>query len=128
MFLCQQVVMMIQFFSCCHVYFRCKLFYKKGKEFADKGLGMMHLKPVEGTKKTQILVRAETSLGNILLNVMLNNQVNLLINVVHRLCYSLSSFSPTLKTLLSHFFVESLVYSLDHNFECCSNFPYRCHC
>jgi len=35
----------------------------------------MHLKPVEGTKKTQILVRAETSLGNILLNVMLNNQV-----------------------------------------------------
>jgi nuclear pore complex protein Nup50 len=55
--------------------FRCKLFYKKGNEFADKGLGMLHLKPVEGTKKTQILVRAETSLGNILLNVMLNNQV-----------------------------------------------------
>jgi nuclear pore complex protein Nup50 len=56
--------------------FRCKLFYKKGAEFADKGLGMLHLKPVESTNKTQLLVRAETSLGNILLNVMLNNQVS----------------------------------------------------
>ena len=54
---------------------RCKLFYKKGTEFADKGLGMLHLKPVDGSKKTQLLVRAETSLGNILLNIMLNKQV-----------------------------------------------------
>ena len=35
--------------------FRCKLFYKKGKEFADKGLGMCHLKKVEG--KAQMIVR-----------------------------------------------------------------------
>lgn len=57
---------------------RCKIFYKKGKEFVDKGVGMLYLKPVEGTKKTQVLVRAETSLGNILLNVMLNKQMSIL--------------------------------------------------
>jgi len=38
---------------------------------------MLHLKPVEGSNKTQLLVRAETSLGNILLNIMLNKQVSL---------------------------------------------------
>ena len=56
-------------------YIRCKLFYMKDKEFADKGLGMLHLKPVADSKKTQLLVRAETSLGNILFNIMLNKQV-----------------------------------------------------
>lgn len=53
---------------------RCKLFYKKGKGFADKGLGMCHLKKVEG--KAQMIVRAETNLGNILLNVVLNESMN----------------------------------------------------
>ena len=60
---------------------RCKLYYKKGKEFAEKGLGMLYLKRVdseEGTSnKTQLLVRAETNLGNILLNILLNKQMNL---------------------------------------------------
>jgi nuclear pore complex protein Nup50 len=60
---------------------RCKLYYKKGKEFTEKGLGMLYLKNVdseEGTpNKTQLLVRAETNLGNILLNILLNKQMNL---------------------------------------------------
>jgi len=61
---------------------RCKLFYKKDKEFAEKGLGMLYLKKVdaheeEGNAKTQLLVRADTNLGNILLNILLNKQMNL---------------------------------------------------
>ena len=44
---------------------------------------MLYLKKVDGSEdkdgtKTQLLVRAETNLGNILLNVLLNNQMNLL--------------------------------------------------
>lgn len=57
---------------------KCKLFYKKGNEFVDKGLGTLHLKPVEKTEKTQLLIRAQTSLGNILLNVILNKQMSVL--------------------------------------------------
>ena len=54
----------------------------KNKEFADKGLGMLYLKKVNESEensnaKTQLLVRAETNLGNILLNIMLNKQMNL---------------------------------------------------
>merc|ERR1712107_150466 len=56
---------------------RCKLFYKKDKEFVEKGLGMLHLKKVDGGK-TQLLVRAETNLGNILLNILVNDQMNIL--------------------------------------------------
>nr|XP_033807764.1 nuclear pore complex protein Nup50 isoform X2 [Geotrypetes seraphini] len=48
---------------------KCKLFYKKDQEFKEKGVGMLHLKPV-GNKKTQLLVRADTNLGNILMNVL----------------------------------------------------------
>ncbi|NP_001089033.1 nucleoporin 50kDa S homeolog isoform X1 [Xenopus laevis] len=48
---------------------KCKLFYKKDNEFKEKGVGTLHLKPVED-KKTQLLVRADTNLGNILLNIL----------------------------------------------------------
>lgn len=49
---------------------RCKLFYKKDATFAEKGVGMLHLKKIK-EDKTQLVVRADTSLGNILLNIML---------------------------------------------------------
>ncbi|TRY72560.1 hypothetical protein TCAL_13871, partial [Tigriopus californicus] len=55
---------------------RCKLFYKSGSEFKEKGLGMLHLKDVDDGKKTQMVVRAETNLGNILLNILLTDQLN----------------------------------------------------
>lgn len=42
--------------------FRCKLFYKKDDKWADRGVGNIHLKAVEDTK-TQIIVRADTNLG-----------------------------------------------------------------
>eukprot|EP00093_Oithona_nana_P010240 10240.XXX_457724_460464_1 [CDS] Oithona nana genome sequencing. len=54
---------------------RCKLFYKKDKEFKEKGLGMLHLKKVD--KKTQMVVRAETNLGNILLNILVGDSLNI---------------------------------------------------
>lgn len=49
---------------------KCKLFYKKDNEFKEKGVGTLHLKPTT-TQKTQLLVRADTNLGNILLNVLI---------------------------------------------------------
>ncbi|XP_045690855.1 nuclear pore complex protein Nup50 [Phyllostomus hastatus] len=48
---------------------KCKLFYKKDNEFKEKGVGTLHLKPT-ASQKTQLLVRADTNLGNILLNVL----------------------------------------------------------
>merc|ERR1712025_763610 len=54
---------------------RCKLFYKKEKEFKEKGLGMLHLRKVD--KKTQMIVRAETNLGNILLNILVGDSLNI---------------------------------------------------
>ncbi|XP_051544714.1 nuclear pore complex protein Nup50-like [Myxocyprinus asiaticus] len=48
---------------------KCKLFYKKDSEFKEKGVGTLHLKIVS-ENKLQLLVRADTNLGNILLNIM----------------------------------------------------------
>nr|XP_055046920.1 nuclear pore complex protein Nup50-like isoform X4 [Misgurnus anguillicaudatus]XP_055046921.1 nuclear pore complex protein Nup50-like isoform X4 [Misgurnus anguillicaudatus]XP_055046922.1 nuclear pore complex protein Nup50-like isoform X4 [Misgurnus anguillicaudatus]XP_055046923.1 nuclear pore complex protein Nup50-like isoform X4 [Misgurnus anguillicaudatus] len=48
---------------------KCKLFYKKDSEFKEKGVGTLHLKMVTDGK-LQLLVRADTNLGNILLNIM----------------------------------------------------------
>jgi len=53
---------------------RCKLFYKKDAEWRDKGIGNMHLKRIsEG--KAQLIIRADTNLGNLLLNIQLNKSV-----------------------------------------------------
>ncbi|XP_016148514.1 nuclear pore complex protein Nup50-like isoform X2 [Sinocyclocheilus grahami] len=48
---------------------KCKLFYKKDGEFKEKGVGTLHLKMV-AESKLQLLVRADTNLGNIFLNIM----------------------------------------------------------
>ncbi|KAG2469032.1 NUP50 protein, partial [Polypterus senegalus] len=52
----------------------CKLFYKKDNEFKEKGIGTLHLKAI-ADKKNQLLVRADTNLGNILLNIMLHSSI-----------------------------------------------------
>ncbi|XP_064543071.1 nuclear pore complex protein Nup50 [Drosophila montana] len=52
---------------------RCKVFVKKDKDFVDRGVGTLYLKPVKDTKKTQMLVRADTNLGNILVNLILTD-------------------------------------------------------
>uniref|UniRef100_A0A182K5X2 RanBD1 domain-containing protein n=1 Tax=Anopheles christyi TaxID=43041 RepID=A0A182K5X2_9DIPT len=54
---------------------RCKLFVKAGGSFSDRGVGTLHIKMVDA--KVQVLVRADTSLGNILLNIILNETVPL---------------------------------------------------
>lgn len=48
---------------------RCKLFYKRESDWVELGLGMMNLKKLE--EKTQVLVRNDTTLGKILLNIYL---------------------------------------------------------
>lgn len=53
---------------------RCKLFYKKDASYAEKGVGTLHLKKTK-EDKTQLVIRADTSLGNILLNIFLNPQI-----------------------------------------------------
>ncbi|XP_072915287.1 nuclear pore complex protein Nup50 isoform X1 [Hemitrygon akajei] len=50
---------------------KCKMFYKKDGDFKDKGIGTIHIKPV-ADQKFQLLLRADTNLGNILLNIMLH--------------------------------------------------------
>ncbi|XP_066579752.1 nuclear pore complex protein Nup50 [Amia ocellicauda] len=53
---------------------KCKLFYKKDNEFKEKGVGTLHLKLV-ADNKTQLLVRADTNLGNILLNILVQSSM-----------------------------------------------------
>lgn len=58
---------------------RCKLFYKKDDAFVDRGVGNLFIKPLpsddgeDSKKKYSLLVRADTNLGNILLNISLNS-------------------------------------------------------
>ncbi|XP_068143659.1 nuclear pore complex protein Nup50 [Drosophila tropicalis] len=51
---------------------RCKVYVKKDTDFVDRGVGTLFLKPVKDTEKTQLLVRADTNLGNILVNLILS--------------------------------------------------------
>jgi len=53
---------------------KCKLFYKKDGNYAEKGVGMLYLKSVDGGK-TQLLIRADTNLGNVLLNIILSSGI-----------------------------------------------------
>lgn len=50
---------------------RCKVFVKVDKEFKNRGTGTLYLKSVPDTEKVQLIVRADTNLGNILLNTLL---------------------------------------------------------
>ncbi|XP_018803939.1 PREDICTED: nuclear pore complex protein Nup50 [Bactrocera latifrons] len=51
---------------------KCKVFVKKDGAFTDHGVGTLYLKPVKDSEKTQLLVRADTNLGNILVNLILS--------------------------------------------------------
>ncbi|EDS45888.1 nucleoporin [Culex quinquefasciatus] len=52
---------------------RFKLFVKTDGNYSDRDIGTLHIKKVDG--KVQILVRADTSIGQILLNIILNEAV-----------------------------------------------------
>ncbi|KAI3366394.1 hypothetical protein L3Q82_000451 [Scortum barcoo] len=53
---------------------KCKLFYKKDAEFKEKGVGTLHLKQTDDGK-TQMIIRADTNLGNILLNIIVQSSM-----------------------------------------------------
>ncbi|KAK3103702.1 hypothetical protein FSP39_021135 [Pinctada imbricata] len=46
---------------------KCKMFYQKYGAWEERGLGFLHLK--KSNEKLQLLVRTDTALGNILLNI-----------------------------------------------------------
>jgi len=59
-----------------HIYtIRCKVFIKKGDSFTDRGVGNLYLKPIDKSEKVQLIVRADTNLGNLLLNLILSESV-----------------------------------------------------
>lgn len=53
---------------------RCKVFFKQDNAYSDRGIGNLFLKPVDGGK-TQLIVRADTSLGNVLLNFIVGSSL-----------------------------------------------------
>eukprot|EP00092_Neocalanus_flemingeri_P026082 GFUD01028268.1.p1 GENE.GFUD01028268.1~~GFUD01028268.1.p1 ORF type:complete len:707 (-),score=239.83 GFUD01028268.1:117-2237(-) len=55
---------------------KCKLFYKKGDAYVERGLGNIHLKKTDESK-LQVIIRAETTLGNILLNIIMTDKIPL---------------------------------------------------
>ncbi|XP_062566210.1 transforming growth factor-beta receptor-associated protein 1-like [Saccostrea cucullata] len=54
---------------------KCKLFYQRDGKWNEKGVGFLHLKKADD--KAQLVVRADTNLGNILLNIMLSPSIPL---------------------------------------------------
>lgn len=54
---------------------KCKLFVKKENEFVERGVGQLYLKQIEGSEKTQLIVRADTNLGNLLMNIVLTKTI-----------------------------------------------------
>lgn len=59
-----------------HIYTtRCKVFVKKDNAFTDRGVGNLFLKPVPSSEKVQLIVRADTSLGNLLCNFILSASI-----------------------------------------------------
>lgn len=54
---------------------KCKVFVKKDGNFVDKGVGTLYIKKVEESGKHQLLVRANTNLGNVLVNLILASAI-----------------------------------------------------
>lgn len=54
---------------------RCKMFVKKDKEFSDRGVGNLYLKSIENSEKVQVILRADTNLGNLLCNFILSDGI-----------------------------------------------------
>jgi len=55
---------------------KCKLFYKKGDSYVERGLGNIHLKKTDESK-LQVIIRADTTLGNILFNIIMTDKIPL---------------------------------------------------
>jgi nuclear pore complex protein Nup50 len=53
---------------------RCKLFFMISNQWQERGVGALYLKPC-ANDKTQLLIRADNTLGTILLNIMLTKSI-----------------------------------------------------
>lgn len=54
---------------------RCKVFVKDDASFKDRGTGTLYMKEVADGDKVQLIVRADTNLGNILLNIIVSKAI-----------------------------------------------------
>ncbi|XP_072942003.1 nuclear pore complex protein Nup50 [Epargyreus clarus] len=54
---------------------KCKIFIKKDGNFVDKGVGTLYIKKIDESSKHQLLVRANTNLGTVLLNLVLSSSI-----------------------------------------------------
>lgn len=54
---------------------RCKMFIKKDKEYTDRGIGNLYIKSIENSEKVQVILRADTNLGNLLCNFILSDNI-----------------------------------------------------
>lgn len=54
---------------------KCKLFYQKSGTWTERGVGYLHLKPSDD--KLQLVVRADTTLGYVILNIILSPSIPL---------------------------------------------------
>lgn len=53
---------------------RCKLFYKKNSEYVELGVGVLHVEQLAEGSGIRLLLRNDTALGKVLLNIRLNPQ------------------------------------------------------
>ncbi|XP_024867425.1 nuclear pore complex protein Nup50 [Temnothorax curvispinosus] len=75
---------------------RCKVFVKKDNNFSDRGVGMLYLKPTPNGK-TQLIVRADTALGSLLLNTLLTQSIpvkRMNKNTIMLVCLPMPDSSP----------------------------------
>lgn len=54
---------------------KCKIFVKKDMNYVDKGVGTLYVKKIAESGKYQLLVRANTNLGTVLLNLVMGASV-----------------------------------------------------
>lgn len=54
---------------------KCKIFIKKDDNYVDNGVGTLYIKKVDDNEKHQLLVRANTNLGTILMNLLLSSAI-----------------------------------------------------
>lgn len=81
---------------------RCKVFVKKDGTFGDRGVGVLFLKPTPNGK-TQLIVRAQTALGNLLLNTLLTESIptkRMNKNTVMLMCLPLPDSQPPPASIL----------------------------
>lgn len=82
---------------------KCKVFIKKDSNFVDKGVGTLYVKKIEESGKHQLLVRANTNLGTVSLNMILSSSIpiqRLGKNNVMLVCIPTPDYKPPPTTVL----------------------------